>query len=101
MKCASQNDFHPPCFTADEAGKLAVNETRYWSYRYQSSVRVYNPFSASDMAAIQALAQNGIAADYEHRLEEYSALFCGCLPELSYLLYEAIPQDEEIRTKCA
>ena len=48
------------------------------------------------MAAIQALAQNGIAVDYEHRLEEYSALFCGCLPELSYLLYEAIPENGDI-----
>jgi hypothetical protein len=95
LKCAAYNDFHPPFFTAAEEGRLFVNEARYWNCSFSGSVKIYNPFSAPDMAAIQALAVNGVEVDYKHNLEDYSALFRNCLPELSYLLYEAMPQDEE------
>jgi len=48
------------------------------------------------MGAILALAGNGIEVDYGYRLEEYFALFRECLPELAYLLHEAIPQEGEL-----
>jgi hypothetical protein len=101
LRSAVSNDFYPPYFTANEKGILAVNEARCWNYCYRDADKAYNPFSASDMATIQALAKSGIEADHEYKLEAYSALFRDCLPELSFLLYEAIPQDEEILEESA
>lgn len=101
LKCAVYNDVYPPYFTANEAGKLCVNEARCWNYAYRDADKTYNPFSVSDMAVIQILAKKGIEVDHIYKLEEYSAVFCGCLPELSFLLYEAIPQDEETHEESA
>ena len=96
MRCSIHNDSRPPCFTAGDDGTLAVGEARYWNYAYGDTGKTHNPFSVSGMEAIRALAGNGIEADHAYRLEEYSALFRECLPELAYLLHEAIPQDEEL-----
>jgi hypothetical protein len=101
LKCAVSSDYHPPFFAANEEGKLAVNEARCWNYSFRYSGRAYNPFSVSGMAAIQVSAKNGIEVDNAYRLEEYSALFRDCLPELAFLLYEAVPQDEETLAESA
>jgi hypothetical protein len=101
LKCAVYNDYHPPFFTAGEEDRLAVNEVRHWNYSYKGSEKAYNPFLVSDMAVIKKLARNGIEVDHKYKLEEYSALFCDCIPELAFLLYEAMPQDEEIYAKSA
>ena len=77
-------------------GTLAVAEARYWNYAYGDAGKTHNSFSVSGMGAILALAGNGIEVDYGYRLEEYFALFRECLPELAYLLHEAIPQEGEL-----
>ena len=101
LKCATKNDFNPPYFTANDEGKLVVNETKYWNYYYRDKENTFNPFSATDIAIIKTLSKNGIEIDNEYKLEGYSSLYCDCLPELSYLLYEAIPQEEEEYAMCA
>jgi hypothetical protein len=101
LKCAVHNEIYPPYFTSNEVGKLCVNEARYWNYAYRDAGKTYNPFSMSDMAVIQVLAKKGIEADHVYKLEEYSAVFSDCLPELSFLLYDAIPQDDETDAESA
>jgi len=100
LKCSYQNNFYPPLFSTNEERKLTVNEARYWSYQKEKD-KTLNPFSPVDSAVMETLSKNGIEIDNKYKLEEYSSLFRDCLPELSYLLYEAITQGEEEYAKCA
>jgi hypothetical protein len=44
---------------------------------------------------IQAAAKIGIETDYKWRMEAYRDLFQSCIPELSAILSQAVPADEE------
>ena len=100
LKCSYQNNFYSPLFSTGEERKLTVNEARCWSYQKEKD-KTLNPFSPVDFAVMETLSKNGIEIDNKYKLEEYTSLFCDCLPELSYLLYEAITQGEEEYAKCA
>ena len=95
MVCAAYNDNRTPIFSVSGNGKLSVKEDRYYAYRDPEAMNNLNPFSLDDMALIKTAARNGIDAEYEWRLEDYSALFGNCLPELAILLAQAISQDDE------
>ena len=101
LSCASSDEFHPPIFSRGNDGKLAIREDRYYAYKNKDALHDFYPFSLEDIPLIQSAAQKGIAAEYEWKLEEYSLLFQDCLPELSFLLYDAIPRDEDALEECA
>jgi len=101
LSCALHSDFRPPIFSRDNNGKLAIREDKYYAYKDPENLHDFNPFSSKDILLILNTARKGIIAEHEWRLEEYSNLFQNSLQELSFLLYDAIPQDEEDLEKCA
>ena len=73
---------------------LAIEEARYWNYFYQDSSNTLNPFSDVDISVMRSLTNKGIETSIQYKLEDFSSFFSFCIPELSYLLYDAIPQEE-------
>jgi len=96
LRCAVYNGFHPPFFASSGEGMLVIEEARYWNYFHNDPSKTFNPFSDVDISVMRSLANNGIETSIQYKLEDFSLFFSFCIPELSYLLYEAIPQEEEL-----
>ena len=94
LVCATYNEYLPPIFYLGKDGNLVIKEERYYVYKNHNVIDNLNPFAPLQMAQIKAAAQKGIEVEYEWRLETYYDIFKDCIPELSALIAQAMPFDE-------